>query len=157
MAKFLAKELGYIFIDSGAMYRAVTLYLMRNNLSLQNVKQNPEILNQIKIRFIFNELRDFYEIYLNDVLVENDIRGMEVANFVSEVSTLKEVRQFLVKQQQQIANQKGVVMDGRDIGTTVIPDAELKIFMTADPIIRARRRFEELEFKQIPASFEDVL
>jgi cytidylate kinase len=157
LAKYLAKALGYLFIDSGAMYRAVTLFLTRNKISLDSVRQNPSILDQIHITFKFNERNDFYEIYLNDVLVENDIRSMDVANYVSEVSTVKEIRHYLVKLQQKFSRDKGVVMDGRDIGTTVIPDAELKIFMTADPIIRARRRFEELEFKQIPASFEEVL
>lgn len=157
LAKHLAKELGYIFIDSGAMYRAVTLYLMRHNVSLDDVRKDPSILNNIHISFKYNESTDFFETYLNDVFVESDIRTMEVAKYVSEVSTLKEVRDFLVVQQQQYGKDKGVVMDGRDIGTKVLPDAELKIFMTADPIIRARRRFEELEQKQIPASFEEVV
>ncbi|MFM9944407.1 MAG: (d)CMP kinase [Bacteroidia bacterium] len=157
VAKYLAKALGYIFIDSGAMYRSVTLYLMRNNIRLDDIKNDASILKDIHISFKYNYASDFFETYLNNILVEKDIRTMEVANYVSEVSAVKEVRDFLVVQQQLYAKAKGVVMDGRDIGTKVIPDAELKLFMTADPIIRARRRFEELEHKQIPASFEEVL
>lgn len=157
MAKYLAKALGYIFIDSGAMYRAVTLYLLRNKITLEDVQKNPSVLENIKISFKFNDVSDFFETYLNGKYIESDIRSMEVANFVSEVSTLKEVRDFLVKQQQQFSKDKGVVMDGRDIGTRVMPDAELKLFMTADPIIRARRRYEELVQKQKPVTFEEVL
>lgn len=157
MAKYLAKALGYIFIDSGAMYRAVTLYLLRNKITLEDVQKNPSVLENIKISFKFNDVSDFFETYMNGKYIESDIRSMEVANFVSEVSTLKEVRDFLVKQQQQFSKDKGVVMDGRDIGTRVMPDAELKLFMTADPIIRARRRYEELVQKQKPVTFEEVL
>lgn len=157
LAKHLAKELGYLFIDSGAMYRAVTLYLIRHKLSLDDVKRDPSVLNNIHITFKYNEANDFFETYLNNVLVENEIRTMEVANFVSEVSTLKEVRDFLVVQQKYFGKDKGVVMDGRDIGTKVLPDAELKIFMTADPIIRARRRFDELAQKKILISFDEVV
>jgi cytidylate kinase len=157
VAKYLAKALGYIFIDSGAMYRAVTLYLLRNKITLEDVQKNPSVLENIKISFKFNDVSDFFETYLNGKYIESDIRSMEVANFVSEVSTLKEVRDFLVKQQQQFSKDKGVVMDGRDIGTRVMPDAELKLFMTADPIIRARRRYEELVQKQKPVTFEEVL
>ena len=157
MAKYLAKALGYIFIDSGAMYRAVTLYLLRNKITLEDVQKDPSVLENIKISFKFNDVSDFFETYMNDKYIESDIRSMEVANFVSEVSTLKEVRNFLVKQQQQFSKDKGVVMDGRDIGTRVMPDAELKLFMTADPIIRARRRYEELVQKQKPVTFEEVL
>ena len=157
MAKYLAKALGYIFIDSGAMYRAVTLYLLRNKITLEDVQKDPSVLENIKISFKFNDVSDFFETYMNGKYIESDIRSMEVANFVSEVSTLKEVRDFLVKQQQQFSKDKGVVMDGRDIGTRVMPDAELKLFMTADPIIRARRRYEELVQKQKPVTFEEVL
>ena len=121
------------------------------------VKSDPALLNNIQITFKYNEAADFFETYLNDVLVENDIRTMEVANFVSEVSALKEVRDFLVVQQKYYGRNKGVVMDGRDIGTKVLPEAELKIFMTADPIIRARRRFEELQLKQLMVSFDEVV
>lgn len=157
LAKHLAKELGYLFIDSGAMYRAVTFYLMRHNISLDDVKRDPSILNNIHISFRYNAESDFFETYLNNVLIENEIRTMEVANFVSEVSALKEVRDFLVVQQKHFGKDKGVVMDGRDIGTKVLPDAELKIFMTADPIIRARRRFDELAQKKILVSFDEVV
>jgi cytidylate kinase len=157
VAKYLAKALGYIFIDSGAMYRAVTLYLLRNKITLEDVQKDPSVLENIKISFKFNDVSDFFETYMNGKYIESDIRSMEVANFVSEVSTLKEVRDFLVKQQQQFSKDKGVVMDGRDIGTRVMPDAELKLFMTADPIIRARRRYEELVQKQKPVTFEEVL
>jgi len=157
VAKHLAKALGYVFIDSGAMYRAVTLYLLRNKISLEEVKKDPSILDKIKISFKFNDMSDFFETYMNDKYIESDIRSMEVANFVSEVSTIKEVRDFLVKQQQEFSKLKGVVMDGRDIGTKVMPDAELKLFMTADPIVRARRRYEELLQKQKPVTFKEVL
>jgi len=146
-----------VFIDSGAMYRAVTLYLLRNKISLEEVKKDPSILDKIKISFKFNDMSDFFETYMNDKYIESDIRSMEVANFVSEVSTIKEVRDFLVKQQQEFSKLKGVVMDGRDIGTKVMPDAELKLFMTADPIVRARRRYEELLQKQKPVTFKEVL
>ncbi len=139
------------------MYRAVTLYLLRNKITLEDVQKDPSVLENIKISFKFNDVSDFFETYMNGKYIESDIRSMEVANFVSEVSTLKEVRDFLVKQQQQFSKDKGVVMDGRDIGTRVMPDAELKLFMTADPIIRARRRYEELVQKQKPVTFEEVL
>ena len=121
------------------------------------IKHDSSLLNNIQITFKYNAAADFFETYLNDVLVENDIRSMEVANFVSEVSALKVVRDFLVVQQKYYGRNKGVVMDGRDIGTKVLPEAELKIFMTADPIIRARRRFEELQLKQLMISFDEVV
>ncbi len=139
------------------MYRAVTLFIIRHNIPLEIIKKDPEILKSIEIKFKYNSEADFFETYLNGVLVEKEIRAMEVANFVSEVSAIKQVRDFLVFQQKQLAKDKGVVMDGRDIGTKVMPDAELKIFMTADPIIRARRRFEELEGKSMLISYDEVL
>ncbi len=157
LAKYLAKELNYTFIDSGAMYRAVSLYLLRHNIPLDKVKNNPSVLANIQINFRFNESKDFFETYLNNVLVENKIRTQAVANFVGEVSAVKEVRDFLVVLQQYFARNKGVVMDGRDIGTKVLPDAELKIFMTADPLIRARRRFDELMQRNEPVNFEEVM
>ena len=157
LAKHLAKSLRYIFIDSGAMYRAVTLYLIRNKIPLEFIKKDPSLLENIHLSFNYNEDSDFFEIYMNGELIENDIRTMEVANYVSEVSTVKEIRDFLVVQQQYFGKDKGVVMDGRDIGTKVFPDAELKIFMTADPIIRARRRYDELMHKQVFVSYEEVL
>jgi cytidylate kinase len=156
LAKFLAKSLGYVFIDSGAMYRAVTLYLIRNNISLEDVRKNPSILHKIKISFVYNKANDFFETYLNDELIEKEIRTMEVADFVSEVSAEKAVRDYLLDQQQEFAIGKGVVMDGRDIGTRVLPEAELKIFMTADPYVRATRRFDELKQNYTDLSFDEV-
>lgn len=157
LAKNLAKELGYTFIDSGAMYRSVTLYLLREGCSLQEVEQDPALLGNIKIDFRFNSDRQFYETYLNDENVELEIRGMEVSRNVSRVSAVKEVRDFLVAQQQKMGMEKGVVMDGRDIGTVVFPEAELKIFMTANPEIRAKRRYNELTNKGIHVNYDEVL
>jgi cytidylate kinase len=150
LAKNLANELGYLFIDSGAMYRAVTLYLTRANISLDEVQADPAILGNIKINFQ-------YETYLNGENVENEIRSMEIARKVSPVSAIAEVRHFLVAQQQQMGEQKGVVMDGRDIGTVVFPEAELKIFMTASAEIRAKRRYDELTAKGIHVNYQEVL
>ncbi len=157
LAKNIAKELNYIFIDSGAMYRAVTLYLLRNNISLQEVEQDPALLGNIKISFEYDAEREFFLTTLNGENVENEIRGMEVARNVSKVSTLKEVRTFLVAQQQEMGRQKGVVMDGRDIGTVVFPEAELKIFMTANPEIRAQRRYDELKKNGVHVNYSEVL
>jgi cytidylate kinase len=157
LAKNLAKDLGYTFIDSGAMYRAVTLYLLREKISLQEVEQDPALLGNIKIDFRFNAARHFYETYLNNRNVETEIRGMEVARNVSQVSAVKEIREFLVAKQKQSGINKGVVMDGRDIGTVVFPEAELKIFMTANPEIRAKRRYTELTNKGIHVNYAEVL
>jgi cytidylate kinase len=157
LAKNLAKELGYLFIDSGAMYRAVTLYILNEGLGLEEVEQDPAVLGNIKIMFEFDPVRSYYETFLNGVNVENEIRSMRVSKFVSPVSTLKVVRDFLVTQQQNIGKDKGVVMDGRDIGTVVFPDAELKIFMTASAEIRAKRRYEELEKKGVHVNYQEVL
>lgn len=157
LAKNLAKELGYLFIDSGAMYRAVTLYILNEGLSLEEVDEDPAVLGNIKIHFEFDSEKCFYETHLNGVNVEKEVRGMRVSRFVSPVSALKVVRDFLVAQQQEIGKDKGVVMDGRDIGTTVFPSAELKIFMTASPEIRAKRRYEELEKKGVIVQFQEVL
>lgn len=157
LAKNLAKELGYLFIDSGAMYRAVTLYILNEGLDLEEVEQDPAVLGNIKITFEFDPVRSYYETFLNGVNVENEIRSMRVSKFVSPVSTLKVVRDFLVTQQQNIGKDKGVVMDGRDIGTVVFPDAELKIFMTASAEIRAKRRYEELEKKGVHVNYQEVL
>ncbi len=157
LAKNIAKELGYVFIDSGAMYRSVTLYLLRNHISLDEVKNNPAILQNIDISFKFNAISQFYETYLNNENVEDEIRNMEVANWVSQVSTIRDIRLFLVEQQRKIGKDKGVVMDGRDIGTIVFPDAELKIFMTAKPEIRAKRRFEELQARGKDVDYKEVL
>ncbi|MCB0734197.1 MAG: (d)CMP kinase [Flavobacteriales bacterium] len=157
LAKNLAKDLGYLFIDSGAMYRAVTLYLIRNQIGLDEVHRDPSVLGNIAIHFEYDPEAGFFFTHLNGENVETLIRGMEISSRVSEVSALKEVREFLVAQQQKIGEEKGVVMDGRDIGTVVFPDAELKIFMTAEPDVRARRRYLELQEKGIPADYDDIL
>ncbi|MDA8886297.1 (d)CMP kinase [Bacteroidia bacterium] len=157
LAKNLAKELGYLFIDSGAMYRAVTLYLLRNNIPLEEVAEDPALLGNIKITFVYDAEKSFYETYLNGENVEKEIRSMEVSRRVSPVSAIRTVRLFLVAQQQNIGANRGVVMDGRDIGTVVFPDAELKIFMTASAEIRAKRRYEELQKKGIHVNYQEVL
>ena len=160
VAKLLAKTLGYIYVDTGAMYRAVTLYAMQNNLIDYNSFNKEQLisqLNNIHITFKFNEKLGFAEVYLNGNNVEKEIRTLEVSQFVSQVSTVSEVRQQLVKQQQEFGKNKGVVMDGRDIGTVVFPDAELKLFLTASAQIRAQRRYNELLKKGENISFEAVL
>lgn len=157
LAKNIAKELGYLFIDSGAMYRAVTLYLLNEGITLEELQEDPAILGNIKIEFKYNSEKKFYETYLNDVNVEDEIRNMRVSRFVSPVSTIKVVRDYLVKKQQEMGKNKGVVMDGRDIGTVVFPDAELKIFMTASSEVRAKRRYEELSKKGIHINYQEVL
>ncbi len=150
LAKVLAHKLHYIYVDSGAMYRAITLYFFKNNIDLNNFKQVAEALSQINLCFEENV------ICLNGEKVESQIRDMEISNRVSEVSALEAVRFFAVAQQQHLGEQKGIVMDGRDIGTTVFPDAELKIYLTADPMIRARRRFQELQLKDDTVNFTTV-
>jgi cytidylate kinase len=157
LAKNLAKELDYLFIDSGAMYRAVTLYMLNEGLSLDDVSEDPAVLGNIKITFEFEPDRCFFETHLNGINVESEIRSMRVSQFVSPVSTLSVVRDFLVAQQKKIGKNKGVVMDGRDIGTVVFPDAELKIFMTASSEIRAKRRYEELQKKGVFVNYQEVL
>ncbi|MBO6515935.1 MAG: (d)CMP kinase [Bacteroidia bacterium] len=156
LAKNLAKELEYMFIDSGAMYRAVTLYLMQNDISLEEVQANPGVLLDIEISFRLDPMRGFYNTHLNGENVEREIRGMAVSSQVSQVSAVKEIREFLVDKQKRMGENKGVVMDGRDIGTVVFPDAELKIFMTAEPMVRAKRRYDELTEKGIPANLEEI-
>ncbi len=157
LAKNIAKELGYLFIDSGAMYRCVTLYLLEQKISLDKLRTQPEILNDIHIEFKFQPENSFYETWMNGRNVEELIRGMEVSNWVSQVSTIGEVRKFLVDLQRKMGLTKGVVMDGRDIGTVVFPDAELKIFMTAKPEVRAKRRFDELISKGKDVNYDEVL
>lgn len=158
-AKAIAKELQYIYIDSGAMYRAVTLYCMRNGLitidgfNINGVLNN---LHDIHVNFIFNPDIAEYETYLNSENVENEIRGVSVTAFVSRVSQVPEVRSRMVELQRQIGYFKGIVMDGRDIGTIVFPDAEIKLFMTASVDIRAKRRFDELKAKGIEVEFEEI-
>jgi cytidylate kinase len=158
-ARAIAKELKYIFIDSGAMYRAVTLYCMRkrfigkNGLDLNGILDN---LHDIHVDFIYNPDKDEYETFLNSENVEKEIRGIKVAEYVSRISQIYEVRERMVELQRQIGAYKGIVMDGRDIGTIVFPDAEIKIFMTASVDIRAKRRFDELTEKGINIDFEEI-
>lgn len=160
MAKDLAKEIGYIYIDSGAMYRAVTLYSMENgifdgdNIDTETLKHR---MNNICISFRINPATGRPDTYLNDVNVENKIRTMEVSSKVSPISALGFVREALVAQQQAMGREKGIVMDGRDIGTTVFPDAELKIFVTASAEVRAQRRYDELQAKGQGADFNEIL
>lgn len=146
MAKQLAEKLGYRYIDTGAMYRGVTLFALRNNLIEQGRVKSELLqkLDSINIEFQFNQARKASDLYLNGQRVEDEIRRQEVAAHVSKVAAISEVRKFLVQQQRQMAKTPGVVMDGRDIGTVVLPNAELKIFMTADMDIRAKRRYDEL-------------
>lgn len=161
MAKDLAHQIGYIYIDSGAMYRAVTLYCMQNGLFDNNtldVERLEKEISNIKISFKLNEATGLPETYLGDTNVEKQIRTMEVASKVSIVSTVGFVRRAMVHQQQQMGAAKGIVMDGRDIGTVVFTDAEMKIFVTASPEIRAQRRLDELRAKNDQkTSFEEVL
>ena len=157
IAKAIAKRLNYIYVDTGAMYRAVTLYCIQHNLIDDSGKISEklkDLLSDIKIEFRKNG--EIADTYLNGVNVEHEIRSIEIANKVSIVSAVSEVRELLVKQQQLIGTSKGVVMDGRDIGTVVFPNAELKVFMTASPEIRAQRRFLELEKKGDKVTFEEV-
>ena len=160
MAKDLAKQVGYIYIDSGAMYRAITLYSMQNNLidnDVPNQEQLLKHLNNIVIEFKINENTGLPETYLNGKNVEKEIRTMEVSNQVSPVSAIAFVRKEMVAQQQRMGQSKGIIMDGRDIGTAVFPDAELKIFVTAQPEIRAQRRLDELRSKgDSTSTFEEV-
>ena len=159
IAKQLAKKLGYIYVDTGAMYRTVALFGFQNNLvGLDFINQN-ELINQlenIKISFVFNAELGFAEVYLNDGNVEQKIRSLEVSNLVSKVAAISKVREKLVSEQQEMGLNKGIVMDGRDIGTVVFPDAELKIFMTASADTRAKRRFDELIEKGDDVSYEEI-
>lgn len=160
VAKQLAKHLGYVYVDTGAMYRAVTLFTMQNGWIDNNqfdVVALVSHLDAITINFQFNPELGFAEVYLNGNNVEHQIRTLEVSSFVSKVAAIPEVRYQLVKQQQQMGKDKGVVMDGRDIGTVVFPYAELKIFMTASADKRAKRRFDELVSRGDEVDYEDVL
>lgn len=160
VAKQLAKYLGYIYVDSGAMYRAVTLYAMQEKLIEKDFFEVEKLVTQlhaINIYFKYNEELGYAEVYLNNKNVEKEIRTLEVSSFVSQVAAIPEVRYQMVKQQQALGKNKGVVMDGRDIGTVVFPFAELKIFMTASPEIRAKRRFEELTNRGEQVTFDNVL
>ena len=158
-AKAIARELGYIFIDTGAMYRAVTLYALEHGAIRSGIVDEDAVvrlLDQIAITFRFNPERGASDIYVNGDLVEGKIRTIEVSNGVSRVSAIAAVRRKLVAMQQEMGRRRGVVMDGRDIGTVVFPDAELKIFMTADPRVRACRRYDELRAKGDPVSLEEI-
>lgn len=160
IAKQLAKALHYIYTDTGAMYRAVTLFAMRNNFignSQEDIQSLINNLSQIKLCFKYNETLGFSEMYLNDENVEKEIRTLEVSKNVSRVAEIQEVREMLVEQQKEMGKNKGIVMDGRDIGTVVFPDAELKIFMTASADKRAYRRYKELLDKGEKVAYEEVL
>ena len=161
MAKDLAKKLGYVYVDTGAMYRAVTLYAMRNGLfnadgSVKTADLERQ-MNKINITFKLNKTAERPDTYLNNELVENDIRTLEVSNHVSQIAAVPFIREAMVAQQQRMGKDKGVVMDGRDIGTTVFPEAELKVFVTASAEVRAQRRYDELKEKGMPANFNDIL
>ena len=160
VAKELAKRLGYVYIDTGAMYRAVTLFALRSGLAANKKVDEEGLINrlgEINIEFRFNAESGQNEVYLNDENVENEIRQLLVANHVSPVATIKEVRAAMVKLQQKMGEKKGIVMDGRDIGTVVFPNAELKIFMTASPEVRAQRRYDELTAKGQSVNFDEIL
>lgn len=157
LAKALARKLNYNFIDTGAMYRAITLYFIRNNVRLDDAESVAEALSNINLHFEFNEAKGKSDMFLNDENVEQFIREMTIAQKVSEVAAIKAVRVFAVKQQQVMGKKKGIVMDGRDIGTVVFPNAELKIFMTADIEIRVKRRFLEMQEQHQNISIEDVI
>ena len=160
LAKQLAKHLGYVYVDTGAMYRAVTFFAMQNGYINADFFDKESLINSlpfIKLQFKFNFDLGFAEMYLNDVNVETEIRTIEVSSFVSKVAEVSEVRAKLVEQQKEMGKDKGIVMDGRDIGTVVFPDAELKIFMTASATTRAQRRFDELQQKGDDVSYEAVL
>lgn len=156
LAKKLAKELEYIYVDSGAMYRAITLYFLRNNIDLAEKKEIKEALKNISLEFSKNPQNGKTEIYLNGENVEYLIRDLVIAEKVSDVAAIKEVREFAVAQQQKMGAKKGIVMDGRDIGTVVFPKAELKIFLTADNAVRVERRFKEMFEKNPNVTVEEV-
>lgn len=161
MAKDLAREIGYIYVDTGAMYRSVTLFAMRNGIFNADGSIKTEELEQrmgeINISFRLNSETGRPDTYLNGELVEKEIRTMEVSSHVSPIAALPFVREALVAQQQAMGKEKGIIMDGRDIGTVVFPDAELKIFVTASAEVRAQRRYDELKAKGMPADFDDIL
>ena len=161
MAKDLAREVGYIYVDTGAMYRSVTLFALRNNMFGEDgsikTEELKKRLGEINIEFRLNAETGRPDTYLNGECVEQEIRSLEVSNHVSPIATLAFVREALVAQQQQMGRDKGVVMDGRDIGTVVFPNAELKIFVTASAEVRAQRRYDELKAKGMPADYADIL
>ena len=156
LARQLANQLNYVFIDSGAMYRAITLYFLRQHIDWKNTAKVKKALSAITLYFQYNPLTGQSDMFLNDENTEALIRDMLVSEHVSEVAAIKEVREFAVAQQQKMGEKKGIVMDGRDIGTTVFPNAELKIFVTADPAIRVERRFKELYERNPNITIEEV-
>jgi CMP/dCMP kinase len=156
LAKQLAKKLDYIYIDSGAMYRAVTLYFIRHDINWKDEAEVRKALADVHLEFVYNPTTAQTDMHLNDENVEHLIREMLVAEKVSEVAAIGAVRHFAVAQQQKMGNRKGIVMDGRDIGTVVFPQAELKIFMTADPAVRVERRFKELYEKNQNITIHEV-
>jgi len=155
-AKLLAKEMNYKYLDSGAMYRAVTLYIIENSIDYKNLKMLKTILDKIELEFIKDDMSGSYQIHLNNKNVEKKIRSKKVSELVSEISKISIIRKKLVQMQRTIGNKKGIVMEGRDIGTVVFPRAELKIFMKADLDIRAKRRFNEFEKLGKKISLEEV-
>lgn len=161
MAKALARTVGYVYVDTGAMYRAVTLFALREGLFNDDGSIREEQLRQrmdeIEISFRFNEETGRPDTYLNGDLVEREIRGMEVSNHVSPIAAIPFVREAMVDQQRRMGREKGIVMDGRDIGTTVFPDAELKVFITARPEVRAQRRYDELKAKGENPDYDEIL
>jgi cytidylate kinase len=160
LSKQLAHKLQYTYVDSGSMYRAVTLYALRNNLIINGKVDETKLISQlekISITFKYNPADQKSDTYLNGENIEAEIRGLEVSNHVSPVAVIREVRAAMVKIQKELGKEKGIVMDGRDIGTVVYPNAELKIFMTASPEVRAKRRFDELTEKGITVSYDEIL
>ena len=158
-AKKIAKALGITYVDSGAMYRAVTLYAMENNLIRDGFIDEQELVRQldnIRIEIVYNPAKARYETWMNDKNIEDDIRTVAVSGYVSPVSKIREVRETLVDLQREMAQDRGVVMDGRDIGTVVFPDADIKIYLTAEPEIRAQRRYDELKEKGMEASYKEI-
>lgn len=159
IAKMLAERLGYIYVDTGAMYRAISLFAKRNGWIDEDHFDKEMLIRGLEnahLDFVFNEQAGFAEMYLNGENVEQDIRSMDISNLVSRVAAVPEVRQKLVAYQKEMGRKKGLVMDGRDIGTVVFPDAELKLFLTASPEIRARRRYKEMHEKNEKTTFEEV-
>ncbi|NEW80422.1 MAG: (d)CMP kinase [Gelidibacter sp.] len=160
IAKELASKLKYVYVDSGAMYRAVALYAMQHNLITEYLFDKENLisnLNEINLNFKFNPLLGFAEMYLNNINVEQEIRSLDVSNFVSKIAEVSEVRRKLVEQQQKMGMNKGVVMDGRDIGTVVFPNAELKLFLNASAEKRAKRRYDELIKRGDKVSYDEIL
>ena len=160
IAKEIALKYGYIYINSGSMYRAVTLFAIKNNLwgeLNENIDLFIEKLNAVSINFRFNKTNLISEIFLNGKNVEKEIGSLEISNFVSKVAAIPEIRKEMVKLQRNIDRKKGVVMDGRDIGSVVFPDADLKLFLTASDSVRAKRRFEEMINNGLPVSYDDIL